>query len=250
VAPLPRLCPSTRRTSANINVSNSLPNGLHFKIDDAFELLTSDTQFVPGLTQTALNTGESYFAHFDRQLGYLHANALCLGPASTCNRIDILGHLVLPRSRTMVLGRVARLSGSQAHSSRRTNAPGVSAMPRSARFVRRGIEIRLSPRLRHTAALRRPSIAPQAGALDVSVSYLSVDNEIDAERCRISLREKSPITLFALGGAGRASFLTGVVQSIRPEPNCAGSRRWLVEMDVLTVASVDDRRRKARQRAP
>jgi hypothetical protein len=32
--------------------------------------------------------------------------------------------------------------------------------------------------------------------------YLHNDNEIDAERCRISLREKSPVTLLSDGSVG------------------------------------------------
>jgi hypothetical protein len=39
------------------------------------------------------------------------------------------------------------------------------------------------------------------------VCYLRDDNEIDAERCRISLREKSPITLLTLDGAGKVCLL-------------------------------------------
>jgi hypothetical protein len=72
--------------------------------------------------------------------------------------------------------------------------------------------------------------------------YLRDDNEIDAERCRISLREKSQVTLFTLDGAGRVVCLTGVVLSIHR----AVGRRWRVEMDLATVA----RGRKTRQRAP
>jgi hypothetical protein len=69
------------------------------------------------------------------------------------------------------------------------------------------------------------------------VCYLRDDNEIDVERCRISLREKSPITLFTLDDRGRVACLTGVVQSIQFDPNRAVGRRWRVEMDLLTVAS-------------
>jgi hypothetical protein len=56
------------------------------------------------------------------------------------------------------------------------------------------------------------------GALNVCVCYLKDDNEIDAERCRISLRNKSAITLFTLDSAGRVACLTGVVQSIKFDP--------------------------------
>jgi hypothetical protein len=80
----------------------------------------------------------------------------------------------------------------------------------------------------------------------MSVCYLRNDSEIDAERCRISLREKSPITLFTLDSAGRVACLTGVVQSIQFDPNRAVGRRWRVEMHFATAAS-PGRERKARQ---
>jgi hypothetical protein len=88
------------------------------------------------------------------------------------------------------------------------------------------------------------------GALNVALCYLRVDNEIDAERCRISARERSPITLCALDSAGRISCSTGVVQSIGPDPNGHAGMRWLIEMDLLTVASPDGGQRKTRQRTP
>jgi hypothetical protein len=83
----------------------------------------------------------------------------------------------------------------------------------------------------------------------MSVCYLRDDNDIDAERCRISLRQKSPITLLTLDSAGRVSWWTGVVQSMRFDPNRAAGRRWRIEMDLATVASTV-RARKARQRSP
>ena len=70
------------------------------------------------------------------------------------------------------------------------------------------------------------------------VCYLSDDNEIDVERCQISLRDKSPMALSALYGAGRVAYVTGFVQSIEFDPNCAIGLRWRLEMDVLTVASL------------
>jgi hypothetical protein len=85
--------------------------------------------------------------------------------------------------------------------------------------------------------------ARRMGALNMSVCYLHNDNEIDAERCRISLREKSPVTLFTRDSAGRVLCLTGVVQSIQFDPDRAIGSRWRVEMDA-------GRMRKARQRAP
>jgi hypothetical protein len=68
----------------------------------------------------------------------------------------------------------------------------------------------------------------------MNVCYLRDDNEIDVERCRISLRNESSVTLFTLDSAGRVACLTGVVQSIQFDPNLAGGRRWRVEMDLWT----------------
>jgi hypothetical protein len=68
------------------------------------------------------------------------------------------------------------------------------------------------------------------------ICYLRGDNEIDVERCRISLREKSPITLFTLDG-GRVACLTGVVQSIQFDANRLLDMRWRVEIDLATVAT-------------
>jgi hypothetical protein len=94
------------------------------------------------------------------------------------------------------------------------------------------------------------SIGWLAGALNMSVCYIREDNEIDAERCRISLREKSPITLFTLDRAGCALCLTGVVQSMQFDPDRAAGMRWRVVMDLSTVASYPGRARKTRQRTP
>jgi hypothetical protein len=90
----------------------------------------------------------------------------------------------------------------------------------------------------------------KAEALNVTLCYLCVDKEIDAERCRISVRKKSPITLCALDSTGRISCSTGVVQSIQPDPYGHAGMRWLIEMDLLTVASPNGGRRKTRQRMP
>jgi hypothetical protein len=84
----------------------------------------------------------------------------------------------------------------------------------------------------------------------MSVCYLHNDNEIDAERCRISLREKSPVTLFTLDSAGHVFWLTGVVQSLQFDPNRARGMRWRVEMDLSTVASPTSQGRKTRHRTP
>ena len=53
-----------------------------------------------------------------------------------------------------------------------------------------------------------------------SVCYLRDDNEIDAERCRISLREKSPITLLTLDGAGHVVCFdrSRSINSVRSQP--------------------------------
>jgi hypothetical protein len=106
------------------------------------------------------------------------------------------------------------------------------------RFAYAGSEIRLplSPRL--ISAARAGFNGSRVGALNVSECYLRDDNDIDAERCRISLRQKSPITLFTLDSAGRVSWWTGIVQSMRFDPNRAVGRRWCIEMDLATVASI------------
>jgi hypothetical protein len=90
-----------RRTSANVNVCNDLPNGFHLKIDDEIELLDSDTPLAPNLTQTPFSASEGNFAHFDWQLSYLHANALGHRPALICYRVGVFRHLVLPRLLAM-----------------------------------------------------------------------------------------------------------------------------------------------------
>ena len=75
----------------------------------------------------------------------------------------------------------------------------------------------------------------------MSVCY--IHNDVDAVRCRISLREKSLVTLFTLDGKGRVAC--GVVLSI----DRALGGGWRVEIDLATAASID-RGRKTRQRAP
>jgi hypothetical protein len=77
----------------------------------------------------------------------------------------------------------------------------------------------------------------------MSVCY--IHNDVEAERCRISLREKSPVTVFTLDSRGHVAWLSGVVQSI--ERALGGG--WRVEIEIATVASTG-RRRKTRQRAP
>jgi hypothetical protein len=76
----------------------------------------------------------------------------------------------------------------------------------------------------------------------MSVCYIHSD--VDAERCRTSLHEKSPVTLFTVDSMGRVVWISGVVQSI----DRALGGRWRVEMELATVASTG-RARKARQRS-
>jgi hypothetical protein len=74
--------------------------------------------------------------------------------------------------------------------------------------------------------------------------YLRDDNEVDAERCGTSLRERSPITL---DSAGRVCCATGVIQSIQFDPERAVGKRWCVEMDLWTGCVV---RRPRPENAP
>jgi hypothetical protein len=64
----------------------------------------------------------------------------------------------------------------------------------------------------------RPFQCSPGGGVGISVCYLRGENDVDVERCRISIREKSAITLFApvprdapvrqgLPRRGRAGFL-------------------------------------------
>jgi hypothetical protein len=105
------------------------------------------------------------------------------------------------------------------------------------------LEIRLSPPPSPIVASRHEFNARGKGVFEMSVCY--IHNDVDAERCRISLREKSPVTLFTLDSKGRVVWLSGVVQSIHR----ALGGGWRVEIDLATVASTD-RGRKTRQRAP
>ena len=70
----------------------------------------------------------------------------------------------------------------------------------------------------------------KVGALNMSVCFLRNDSEIDAERCRISLREKSRLTIFALDNAGRIACFTGIIQAIEFDPGRALGMRWRVIM--------------------
>jgi hypothetical protein len=46
-------------TIVSVNVGDDLPNSPHLKVNDAVELLTSDTKFAPSRTQTTLSAVES-----------------------------------------------------------------------------------------------------------------------------------------------------------------------------------------------
>jgi hypothetical protein len=102
------------------------------------------------------------------------------------------------------------------------------------------LEIRTSPPSSPIIAARSEFHA-SAGVMNMSVCY--IQNDVDAERCRISLREQSPVTLFTLDSKSRVVWLSGVVQSI----DRALGGGWRVEIDLATVASTG-RGRKARQR--
>jgi hypothetical protein len=69
------------------------------------------------------------------------------------------------------------------------------------------------------------------------VYYLRNDCEVDAERCRFALREKSPVALSTVDGTGRVAHVTGFVQSIEFDADRAVGMRWRVAIDVLTIAS-------------
>jgi hypothetical protein len=213
------------------------------EINDAIELLAGDTQLAPGRAQTSFSASESDLAHSDRQLSDLRADALCHRPAMTRYRVEILRHRILPRFRPTELGRIVRLLGSEARELSTDEIVDVSAAPRQQGFRLSGLEIRSSTPLSPIVAARREFHVRRAGVMNMSVCY--IHNDVDAERCRISLREKSPVTLFTLDSKGRVVWLSGVVQSI----DRALGGGWRVEIDLATVASIG-RRRKTRQRAP
>jgi hypothetical protein len=115
-------------------------------------------------------------------------------------------------------------------------------LPRHARqrFRLSGLEIQALPPLSPIIAAHPEFHVRRAGVINMSVCY--IHNDVEAERCRISLREKSPVTLFTPDSKGRVVWLSGVVQSI--ERALGGG--WRVEIEIATVAS-PGRRRKARQ---
>jgi hypothetical protein len=116
----------------------------------------------------------------------------------------------------------------------------VSSAPRSTEISTVGLEIQAAPSLSPIIAAHPEFHARWARVMTMTVCY--IQNDVEAERCRISLREKSLVTLFTLDSKGRVIWLTGVVQSI---DRVLGGQ-WRVEMELATVASIR-RRRKAPQ---
>jgi hypothetical protein len=113
----------------------------------------------------------------------------------------------------------------------------VSQVTRSTRILKvTELKPDCSPLARPITVPRRQLNCSMAlGALDMHVCYFPSD--IDAERCRISLREKSAVSLITLDIDGRVASLTGVVQSIQFDPNRATGMPWRVEMDLSAVTS-------------
>jgi hypothetical protein len=72
----------------SVTVSDNLPNSPHLKVDDAVELLTSDTKFTPRLTQATFSAVEGCLTRRDGQRSYFRADTLSHRPALGC-RIDI-----------------------------------------------------------------------------------------------------------------------------------------------------------------
>ena len=82
---------------AFVHISDDLPNGPHLQINEAIELGAGDTKVATSCAQTTLSASESRFAHIDRQLGNLHADALCHRPAMSRHLFGTVRHVVLPR---------------------------------------------------------------------------------------------------------------------------------------------------------
>jgi hypothetical protein len=103
--------------SADVNVSDDLPNGSHLEVNDAIELRADDTQVASGSSDATLSASESHFAHIDGQLGDLHADALCHRPAVLRHRFVIFRQLSTFRavSLWLVLGRVGQPTSSLSH---------------------------------------------------------------------------------------------------------------------------------------
>jgi hypothetical protein len=87
----------TPATITHVNISDNLPNGLHLEVNEAIELGAGDTKVASGCADITLSAGESHFAHIDRQLGNLHADALCHRPAILRQLFGIVRHACLPR---------------------------------------------------------------------------------------------------------------------------------------------------------
>jgi hypothetical protein len=88
-----------------------------------------------------------------------------------------------------------------------------------------------SPRVARSNTLR-------VRALNMCVCYLRDDNEIDAARCRTSLRDRWPIALSTFDSPGRVAYVIGLVRSVQFDPNRAVGMRWRVEIDLLTAAAL------------
>jgi hypothetical protein len=181
-----------------------------------------------------LSTSKSGFARHHRQLTYLNANALNDRPALIC-RVAVIRHLQLPRS-WFVRGELVALGDSWVH--RRLVLGGLACPKCDTR--QKSDDLRLKSGCCRGSAQSQPH-APRFNCpywgVNMIVCYLRNDSEVDAERCRFSLRDKSPLTLFTLDARGRVACLTGIVQSIQFDRNRPVGRRWRVEMDMATVAS-------------
>jgi hypothetical protein len=104
------------------------------EVDEAIELLAGDTELAPGLAQTDFRASERNFARFDGQLSDLRANALCHRLAMPRHRVEILRHIILPRFRLTVLGRIGGLIGSEVYELSQTKIGDVSPAPRSTQI--------------------------------------------------------------------------------------------------------------------
>jgi hypothetical protein len=119
------------RLSANVYISDYLPNGPHLKVNNAIELRAGDTQLVSSRAETALNASESCLTPFDWQLGYLNGDALCHRPAMLCYRFVMARQPSSSRCQ-LVAGAWSRRSGDRFTVTFR----GVSKVTRSTRICR------------------------------------------------------------------------------------------------------------------
>jgi hypothetical protein len=95
-------------TPARVKISDDLPNGPHLQVNEAIELGAGDTKVATSCAQTTLSASKSRFAHIDRQLGNLHADALCHRPAMSCHLFGTVRHLILPRYQPVWVASVRR----------------------------------------------------------------------------------------------------------------------------------------------